>query len=719
MPSRAQRHGDFIILFTLFVSFRLLTLVLLRYGGFFGPASDYDYYQQLAGLSDHGAYPFLSFWVEYPPVFPWLAVAAYRLALLVPGYPPVDVWFRIFLGCCLLAFEAGNLVLVYRIGWRLYGPEGALRCAWIYSGLFAPLFVWTGWFDNFPVFLALLSLDLLISRRLLLAGMAAGLGFAVKLMPALVGLTAARTLVGHAPSWARLRRIGVFVAGAAGVALACLAPFALLNWATFVASVRSWLFRAPWETFWALAEGYYSFGAVEPLTERVGRLTSVAWQRETSLTGPWPTLALALALLWLYSRRLEVEEPRNLVAFAGLSVNAFVLTGAGFSPQFVAWLMPFAVLLLPSLRGVVYATALTVVTLLLERYVYYALFPQQHWLLWAIVAIRTALVLALSAEYYSLAQPTFATAWQRIWSRALPAVAAGSLAIAFSGIALLLSQYVATGQKMDEPALVMRELDDVVPAQDALIFTDSTLYGQLYPYLVNRPAFLLSERALASVAGATPELALREIARRYPWPHLVLASGESSHLGGYVVRWLSRYGYLVRRSEFSGGQVLSYALPPGLASPAQPPERTQLVNFGNEIDLLGYTFGDEGYVARGQTIDLSLYWRATRRPGADYTLTIRLLDPSGTVLAEYERPPVGGELPTSAWVPGELVIDDQRIPVGASLPAGCYFLEVGWRGMGTSRSLAVVGADSAVSPEVAVLQPVEVVEVAGSAGVQR
>jgi len=717
MPSRAQRHGDFVVLLTLFVSFRLLTVVLFRYGGFFGSASDYEYYQRLAGLSDHGAYPFLSFWVEYPPVFPWLAVAAYRLALLVPGYPPVDVWFRIFLGCCLLAFEVGNLVLVYRIGWRLYGPEGALRCAWIYSGLFAPLFVWTGWFDNFPVFLALLSLDLVLSRRLLLAGMAAGLGFAVKLMPALMGLTAARMLVGHAPSWARLRRIGVFVAGAASVALACLAPFAVLNWAIFAASVRSWLFRAPWETFWALAEGYYSFGAVEPLTERVGQLTSVAWQRETSLTGPWPTLALALALLWLYSRRLEVEQPRNLVAFAGLSVDAFVLTSAGFSPQFVAWLMPFAVLLLPSLRGVVYATALTVVTLLVERYVYFSMFPQQHWLLWAIVAIRTALVLALSAEYYSLAQPAFATAWQRLWSRALPAVAAGCLAIAFGGSALLLSQYVATGQKMDEPALVMRELDDVVPAQDALIFTDSALYGQLSPYLVNRPAFLLSERALASVAGATPERALREIARRYPWPHLVLAPGDSGRLGGYVVRWLSRYGYLVRRSEFSGGQVLSYALPPGLASPAQPPDHAQLVSFGNEIDLLGYTFDDEGYVARGQTIDLSLYWRATRRPGGDYTLTIRLLDSSGTVLAEYERQPVGGELPTSAWVPGELVVDDHRLPVGVGLPAGRYLLEVGWRGAGAL--LAVVGADSSAASEVAVLQPVEVVEVADSAGAHR
>ena len=716
MGARSQHQTDFLLILTLFISFRLLTLTMFTYGGFFGPSSDYDYYLKLGELSRQGIYPFLDFWMEYPPVFPWLAVVAYQLALLVPGHPPLDTWFRIILGCCLLAFEVGNLSVVYRIGRRLYGPSGALRCAWIYGALFAPLFVWSGWFDTLPVFLTLLSLDLLLARRLFLAGLASGLGFAVKLIPSLVGLVAARTLVGHAPSRRRLDRLGVYAAGAVAAALICLAPFALLNWPIFALSARSWLLRAPWETFWAMADGYFSFGAVATLPARLTPAASLPWQRETTSAGPWPALCLALVFVWLYARRFEVSRPRSIVAFAGLAFNALILLSSGFSPQFVAWLMPFIVLLLPTLRGAAYATALTVVSLFVERYVYFSMFPDQRWLLWVVVVVRSLLLLTLSAEYYSLLEGRFGLAWERLRARAVPATAAGSLLLALGTGAALTAEYAATGHEVDRPVLMADELKTMVPAEDPIIFTDGDLYTKLYPHLMDRPVFLLSERALASVGGATPEQAIREIGRRYPWPHVVITPDRGGALGTYLVNWLGRYGYLVKDSRFAGGQVLAYALPQRLSRASEVPDHPQIVNFGNEISLVGYTVRDEGLVLPGQSVEVSLFWRATRRPTDDYTLVVRLLDSDGAILARHDRQPVNGHLPTSSWVPGELVIDDHRLVIGSGAPAGRYRLEVGWRNKHTDGTLSVVGGTSASSSDVALLQSVEIVEASVPSG---
>ena len=62
----------------LFVSLRLFLQFVSRPQGFVLDASDYNFYLDIAQLSDRGLYPTVDFWLEYPPVFPWLAVAVYK-----------------------------------------------------------------------------------------------------------------------------------------------------------------------------------------------------------------------------------------------------------------------------------------------------------------------------------------------------------------------------------------------------------------------------------------------------------------------------------------------------------------------------------------------------------------------------------------------------------------------------------------------------------------
>jgi|GEM_PF-5011522 len=102
------------------------------------------FYLEFGRLADEGLYPMLHYWTEYPPVIPWLAVAAYKLIAALPTLNGSPIfWFRLAMGTLLLAFRCGKPAADVRAGdGGSYGPSQGLRTAWSYALLFAPLHVW-------------------------------------------------------------------------------------------------------------------------------------------------------------------------------------------------------------------------------------------------------------------------------------------------------------------------------------------------------------------------------------------------------------------------------------------------------------------------------------------------------------------------------------------------------------------------------------------------
>jgi hypothetical protein len=384
-----QEHSDFVLFAILFVAFRFMTLLLYRPGGFIADYSDYNTsYLPFAQWSDRGLYPFVHYWLEWPPLFAWWVVGIYRLSSLVPQWTDPRLWYNTFLGLSFLPFELGNFALVYLMGRELYDKSKALRCALIYACLFAPVYVWSGWNDSLSLFLLLLGLYLLLRGRPLLAGIMGGLGFWVKVIPILLAPVGLRVLEGA-------RRRALFLIGLAATAFALALPFLWLNarflWAFFA---NLWG-RSSWETVWALLDGYYSYGVVT-----ADRLTIPSDFANHPSALPWPliTAVFALVLLWLYTRRVPYTDKLHAVALAGLTVNLFTLYSKGYSPQFIVQLIPFAVLLLPSLKGVSYLILLDVINFL-EATVYFIMLPEERWLLVTTVLLRTLLIIALCFEY--------------------------------------------------------------------------------------------------------------------------------------------------------------------------------------------------------------------------------------------------------------------------------------------------------------------------------
>jgi hypothetical protein len=417
MNEETDRISPFWYVFITFIAFRLMAILLVKPGGYITSVSDFTFYRLLASYASQGFYPSIDYWMEYQPLFPWIPVGIYRLSLLLPNWGAPGFWFNILLGTFFLLAETANLVLIYFIGRQLYGRQVGVRIAWVYSLLFVPLLIMLGWFDVFGLTFLLLALYLTLLRRPLSSGVVAGLGFLVKLLPVIVVPVA----FWREPTW---RRRAALVAVTLLTIVLVALPFVLLNPELFALSWTINLERSSWETVWALLEGYTSFGLAGG-ANRFDPAAAGAEQHPSTL--PWSliTIGFAALYLWLWTRPVDWQDDRRAVAFTGLTMNLVTLYLKGYSPQFLVWLLPFAILLLPGLRGIIYALLLSVVNLV-ESPLYFTILPDQPWLLVGAVLARTGLLVLLSFEYgrIALSQPISAR-----WSRRLCLGAAALLAI--------------------------------------------------------------------------------------------------------------------------------------------------------------------------------------------------------------------------------------------------------------------------------------------------
>jgi hypothetical protein len=97
--------------------------------------------------------------------------------------------------------------------------------------------------------------------------------------------------------------------------------------------------------------------------------------------------------------------------------------------------------------------------------------------------------------------------------------------------------------------------------------------------------------------------------------------------------------------------------------------------FAGGAELVGLDF--KGRRARaGDTVDLTLVWRAGSQIQGDQIVTVALLDEAGRVLMLQESEPAGGKRPTSGWMGDEYVEDGWKVRLPRELPKGRVRLAV-------------------------------------------
>ncbi|MFN8453296.1 MAG: hypothetical protein U0401_01265 [Anaerolineae bacterium] len=534
-----QRHNDFVLLLILFVTFRVLALVAFRPGGLVLDFSDFYWYRSFAELTRQGYYPYDNLWTTYPPLFPVVMIAIYQLSALLPPWTFPNLWFTLLLGGFFLLFEIGNFILLYLFALKLnesanqrisesasqspisnYQPPISpppLRVCWIYSALFVPIYTLTGWFESYPLFFFLLSLYLLLQKRPYLSAFFTGVGFMIKLIPFILmpaavqqfsqrkieirnkkleiknledyGNLADSDLSSHSNflflnSYFSLPfdlpRIALYVSIFLITVIAIALPFYRMNPALILGPQQITGARQPWESVWALIEGNYDYGVI-PLDMRdlswtPGQAppTRVPWLLVTALFG--------LVYAYFYTRPLDWKAPQTILPFVGFTLCLFMLWSKGYSPQWLGWPLFFIALLLPNLRGVIYAAILSLANII-EANFFFIMFPEEHWLLAATVLVRTFLLIVLAVEFLWLIRPHWITprvAQIRAWGVTI-FVALLLVGVVPAGLQLSRSYAESRLQQSPYRATITRLQGEQV--KGALLLNSHTVYDWFYPYL--------------------------------------------------------------------------------------------------------------------------------------------------------------------------------------------------------------------------------------------
>jgi len=97
------------------------------------------------------------------------------------------------------------------------------------------------------------------------------------------------------------------------------------------------------------------------------------------------------------------------------------------------------------------------------------------------------------------------------------------------------------------------------------------------------------------------------------------------------------------------------------------------INFENELELAGYDI-EPRRILPGETINLTLYWKAHRSLEDDYTFFAQVVGEDTTRWASYDIAPSKG---TSLWIPGEEQPQAITLTLDENSVAGLYPIIVG------------------------------------------
>lgn len=273
--------------------------------------------------------PLVDYWVEFPPLYPWLAKGLFWLAQgHFPRFLALHWW-------SMTLFQAAAVYLMAQLVQRYAPPPRISRVLW-YTGMHLPLLYTWGYFDSMVLFFLLLALKWAAEARWVRAGFALATATLTKWFP-LVVLPA---WVGKGTGRRRLPRlllaVGTPVVGL-WVLLALTAP-QQVAW-----SWQAQTQRPPWETPWALLFGRLTTGLLGSYVRTQPPVLDTVepdWLRWL----PWILWILLGSLAW---RRFPESTSQALLKRSTWWLAAFFLTAWGYSPQWVLYTLPGFLLLLP------------------------------------------------------------------------------------------------------------------------------------------------------------------------------------------------------------------------------------------------------------------------------------------------------------------------------------------------------------------------------------
>ncbi len=151
--------------------------------------------------------------------------------------------------------------------------------------------------------------------------------------------------------------------------------------------------------------------------------------------------------------------------------------------------------------------------------------------------------------------------------------------------------------------------------------------------------------------------------------------------------------------------VAAAYLPPAPLAASQLPADLRPINarLAPGAELIGYTLNSPARLNPGDSLVVTLYWRAAAPITADYNLFLHLLGQGRTLIGSIDTWPGGGLRPTSFWKPGDIYPDPYVIQIDSkAAPPSTLWLDVALWDSDPARPLPVATLAGDPIPSVSV-----------------
>lgn len=172
-------------------------------------------------------------------------------------------------------------------------------------------------------------------------------------------------------------------------------------------------------------------------------------------------------------------------------------------------------------------------------------------------------------------------------------------------------------------------------------------------------------------AGDDIESDVQVVIAEYDRIFTVLYGNAEQDPQGLVTATLNSEAYQINAEWIGNIRLERYATPARF-------EDVQILNvaFGDDIILESVAFSATT-ISRNDALQLQLQWVTESPLELRYKVFVQLLNPDGTLAAQRDSEPSGGQAMTTLWQPNETVIDNHALAIPSDLPAGEYTLIIG------------------------------------------
>ncbi|MFN7036133.1 MAG: glycosyltransferase 87 family protein [Bellilinea sp.] len=377
-----QRNNRYLLSFLFFFSRIILFLTLVPYG-YYG-IGDLIVYREWTALP---GWPYLDYWVEYPPLFPFLSEILFRIA-------GEQSFLYDFLMALVLALAGSvTLYLFQIIASQLHGESAGQIRSLVLFGIFAVL-PYTWWYaDSLILLLMMAGIWSVIQKKDKQAGLWIGLGILAKWFP----LFLLPALIHQRPLKNILKTSGI----ALTLVLVVFAVLYGISPEMTMASLSAQPGRSSWQTVWALIDGNLTTGAYLTTEQRLDPSQSAFRIGNPPVIPPLLTLPVFCSIGIILLARRSQPSNSNFLLNVGVVWIIFLLWSPGWSSQWVLYLLPLVLLTLPIGMGVLFSLGLVTIHViefpfLLGRYLTQSL--------WITIPIRILLLIIILIQWLFMSQ---------------------------------------------------------------------------------------------------------------------------------------------------------------------------------------------------------------------------------------------------------------------------------------------------------------------------